>query len=150
MAGIHETEQNVVTYAKNTRSSRSGAPLCSVGSMFAENNGGTGVQERNEILARYGVQSVALPAAPKDIASYVEQGHGVIISVHADMLYYGYTTGNDLHAVTVTSTHRGADGTLLGFYLCDSNGESNAYYSVSELNAALSGRKMNVTTGVIR
>lgn len=150
MAGIRETEQNVVAYARNTRSGRHGTPLCSVGSFFAENNGATNAEDRNEILARYGVHSVALPAVTKDIADYVEKGHGVILSVHANMLYHGYTAGNDLHAVTVTSTHRSADGTLLGFYLCDSNGESDAYYTASELNAALSGRKMNVTTGIIR
>ena len=150
LAGIMVTENDLVAFAKSTKSERSGDYLCSRGSIFASKNGGTGVEDRNEILAHFGLDAVSLPCDVDAIAKYVEEGRGVIISVHCDQLYHGYTDGGDLHAVCVTSVKRDKIGQLLGMYICDSNGDPSQYYYVDEIEKALSGRKMNVTTAVLR
>ena len=150
MAGIRVTEADIVSYAKDTKSEESGKYLCSSGSPFAADNGSTSVEARNEILKHYGVEAVALPCDVDSIAKNVEEGRGVIISVHAHQLYYGYSDGGDNHAVCVTSVKRDANGQLLGFYLCDSNDRPAEFYYSSELEKALTGRDMNVTTSILR
>lgn len=149
MAGLRITEEKVVDYASSTVSESTGTLLCTT-LEHPLNNGGTNVNSRNEILNHFGVESVALPCTTDDIARYIEEGRGVIISVHCNQLYYGFSEGNDLHAVTVTSVKRDATGNLLGLYLCDSNGKPSEFYYTNEIEAALSGRKMNVTTQIIR
>ena len=150
MAGINVSEADVVSYASRTRSQINGAFLCSRGMPFAEDNGATSVSDRNEILSHFGVDAVALPCDIDSIARYVEEGRGVIISVHAEQLYYGSTDGGDLHAICVTSVKRDPAGHLVGFYVCDSNGYPSEFYYAAEIDRALSGRDMNVTSSIIR
>lgn len=135
-------------YASTTPSAYDGRPLCDTGSPFADENGATSVGTRLEILEHYGVGSFIAPPDVDALANYVEEGRGVIISVTTWGLY-GIPVGG-CHAVTVISTRRGADGGLLGFYICDSNGSPAQYYERARLEDALSGRNMNVTANIIR
>ena len=150
LAGIIISEADLVTFASSTRSNKSGNYLCSKGSSFAKANGATGSEERNEILKHYGIEAVSLPCDVDSIAKYVEEGRGVIISVHCNQLYYGYSDGGDLHAVCVTSVKKDMTGRIIGFYVCDSNGDPAQFYYTVEIERALSGRKMNVTTTILR
>ena len=84
------------------------------------------------------------------MAMYVESGRGVIASVHADMLYNGRLSNRDFHAVTVTATVRNPDGSIKGFYICDSNEMPSQFYSAEIMQKSLSGRCMNVTSQIIR
>ena len=103
-----------------------------------------------KILAHYGISSFCIPPSAEDIARCVEEGRGVIISVFAGKLYRGYSVVKDAHAVTVTATRRAPDGSLEGFYLCDSNDRPSEFYHTAVVERALTGHKMNVTESVIR
>ena len=148
LAGVEATEEELVEFASTTPSAYDGRPLCDTGSPFADENGATSAGTRLEILQHYGVASFTAPPDVDAMAKYVEEGRGVIISV-TNWGFYGIPVGG-CHAVTVTSTRRGAGGQLLGFYICDSNGSPAQYYERDQLEDALSGRNMNVTTNVIR
>lgn len=148
MAGIDVTEQDVVSFASSNTSEKTGRPLCTIG-YGPEDNGGTTEEGRREILAHFGIDSVCVPADIDGIARNVEQGRGVIISVLCEKFYpSGCETG--LHAVTVTSVKRDKNGDVAGFFICDSNGYPAKYYDKYSLAESLSGRKMNVTTDIIR
>ena len=137
---------------------------------FCENNifdpdasGGTGAYDRQQILQHFGVQSSLVPVqvssngastqVTDDIAKYVSEGRGVILSVHAGILdpaaYNVNGFGDDYHAVTVTSVKRNAYGDPVGFYICDSN-QGTKYYSADTVRRSLTGNDMNVTDQIIR
>lgn len=140
------TEEELVCYASGPKA------LC-VSGATPRRNGGTTPQERKELLAVYGVGSELQPASVDSIAQYVEEGRGVIISVDAGKLWGSPSFYRNLHAVTVTSVQRNIDGSLEGFYLCDSgtSGRDCArFYSAPHLERALTPRSMNVTESIIR
>lgn len=142
LAGLDVTEDDVVRLAAKRH-------LCT-SHRDPLSNGGTTAVERNEVLKRFGLETVDIPATPYEVARYVEQGRGVILSVNADKLYYGVSFNGALHAITVTSVKRSPNGELLGFYICDSNGEPSKYYPWYDIRDAMSGRNINVTTSIIR
>ncbi len=151
MAGINMTEEQFVRYASSARGTGGQRRLCCTGSTYAH-NGGTSYRDRQELMNAFGLDSFVEKCSCERIAAQVESGRGVIISVDADKLYgkQGRHFKRCLHAVTVTSTRRSADGRLLGFFLCDSNGRPSGYYDAGELSEILSGQPMNVTSAIIR
>ena len=115
--------------------------------------GGTSPESRKEILKHLGIDSYLEEATVDNIAKRVIEGRGVIISVRAGKLWNNGIKG--LHAITVTSVMRGYDGSIQGFFICDSGrhsvSDSSAFYRVDEIQAALTpNRSMNVTTNIIR
>lgn len=159
MAGIPINESDVVKFASRTHVENSKAPvnnqtLCvSNSSPYA--NGGTGAKSRQKILEHYGIPSYTAKQSVDTIAKAVISGHGVIISVHAGMLYQKRRVLNDLHAITVLSVKTDTDGNVIGFYVCDSNSEAMGkkgamYYSIEEISDSLSDRECNITSTIIR
>lgn len=158
LAGRDETtEMEVLDYALRNQ-------LCYVG-MTSGDCGGTCADDRQTILAHFGVKSRIVPVhhkptAAMEIAEFVSQGRGVIISVFASVLW-GYVDEPEeddmsLHAITVTSVKKDQDNNILGFYICDSgtdHTDSYAYARFCPLDLMvkmLSGRDMNVTDQIIR
>lgn len=144
------TEEELVRYASTAANETN--PLCVCGETPFR-NGGTGPDARKELLSAFGVESELLPPSIDRIAEYVEAGRGVIVSVDAGKLWRRPRFYRCLHAVTVTSVQRSRDGSLEGFYLCDSgtSGTDCAhFYLAAHLKQALSPRMMNVTASIIR
>jgi len=160
LAGVNYSEKDMIDYAAST-SSGNGWPqkLCTVNPFRPESSGGTNPKSRQQILEHFGISSgvfsvemengVASDAAIENIAQYVADGRGVILSVHAGVLYNGRAVRDDYHAVTVTSVTRNKYGDVSGFYICDSN-VGTTYYSAFQIKEALTGADMNVTYSYIR
>lgn len=163
LAGVESTEREVLDYAADTRRPDSTGALCEKGHLINPGlNGATCPEDRKAILEHFGIDSGVFPVAkdrqgnPSDenidtIAKYVSEGRGVIISVHADMLWYDapYPSGM-YHAVTVTSVKKDPQGRILGFYICDSAKGGTTYYPAQKIRQALTGSEMNVTYQIIR
>lgn len=148
LAGYPATESEIVRYASTTPAGFGTGKLCTTDS-FPECNGGTSAKGRQQILSHFGIQSELRDATIRNLSDAVCEGRGVIISVYAGMLYYGWSNYRDLHAVTVTSVKKDRHGNVLGFYVCDSGTggtDSSRYYTVAQIENALSGRQMNVTS----
>ena len=148
LAGYPATESEVVSYASTTSAGFGRGKLCTTNS-FPEDNGGTSAKTRQQILQHFGVKSELQEASVDNIADAVSDGRGVIISVYAGMLYKGWSNHRDLHAITVTSVKKDRFGNVLGFYVCDSGTggvDSSKFYTVFQVENALSGRPMNVTS----
>lgn len=152
MAGVDYNEQQIVDYALQHG-------LCDNDSNRPSGNGGTGPDDRQKILEAFGIQTHTVTVTLNDsgeadqqtindLAGFVENGQGVIISVNANELNSNY--GNGRHAIVVTSVTRDPDGNILGFNICDSNSGMPSYYSASTIRQALSGNDMNVTDYPIR
>jgi hypothetical protein len=141
MAGIKATEEELVGYcSKNS--------LCASGEE-ADENGGTIPGQRQQILSHYGVSSELQEQTVENIAGAVSSGKGVIISVDVEELWQTTQTGH--HAVTVTSVTKDKNGGILGFWVTDSgSGDPAKYYTKDEIRNALTGKRMNVTTNIIR
>lgn len=140
------TEEELVCYAVGN------GPLCRSGNSSGR-NGGTSPKDRQNILAAFGVPSKLYQPSIELIAQYVENGHGVIISVDAGKLWKQSWCYRMLHAVTVTSVQRSKKDMIEGFFLCDSGRHGMDYarfYPAQHLKQALSPREMNVTTSIIR
>lgn len=96
--------------------------------------------QRQEILARYGIESsytfdIYGAGSLNEIARYVEQGHGVNISVNAGYAWnspMNISDGSINHSILVTGTAYDPDtGELKGLYVCDSGltqQDSKAYF----------------------
>lgn len=164
MSGVRSSELQMIQYASNT-SSPNGfkEKLCTTGNADASQNGGTSVSDRKMILEHFGIPSSIMEieldsdgkAAYKNlerIASCIEAGKGVILSVHASVLWKDneISLEEDWHAVTVTSVKRNQKGELLGFFLCDSADDGTHYYSAECVRSALFGVPYNVTQSIIR
>lgn len=128
-----------------------------------DNFGGTTPDTRRIILDRFGIPSQTVPVASDrdqailDIAEYVSAGRGVILSVHAYVLWgkmeKAYVTTKDYHAITVTSVQKDYADNITGFYICDSGSHQNDYArfcSADLIKRSLTGAHMNVTCTVIR
>ena len=128
--------------------------------------GGTTVMDRQEILARYGIESSYTfdtheAGGLNEIARYVEQGYGVNISVNAGYAWDSPSNigdGSSNHSILVTGTaYDPYTGELKGFYVCDSGltqQDSKAYFlSVDRLQNCYVdalGASMLVTNQLIR
>lgn len=117
--------------------------------------GGTTARKRMEILNEFGLDSESQNCTVDRIAENVSAGRGVIISVYAARLWWPRPTDSNLtHAITVTSVKKNKYGDVVVFFVCDSgrhlDTDSAQYYSVNDMEFALTGKKMNVTKNIIR
>lgn len=113
ISGREISEQQIVDYARNNN-------LCS-------NTGGTDPRfiRLTSLWKYFGMTSTtSFNNSAESLATIVESGRGVVISVDSDVLWdqgsQNYYSQVD-HAITVTSTARDVQtGELIGFYICDS------------------------------
>lgn len=162
LAGVNADEEQMINFASTTTAPNSLEKLCATGYFNPGRNGGTNPEGRRCILEHFGISSGlfdvdmdnsggATQGTMNTIADLVSSGKGVILSVHADMLWHDAPYGiNDYHAVTVTSVKKDNNGNVLGFYVCDSAKGGTTYYSNDKLRRALTGARMNVTHQIIR
>lgn len=162
LAGVNATEEQMIAYASNTTAPNSIEKLCETGHINPGRNGGTNPEGRRSILEHFGIDSGlfvvemdrtggATQTTMNSISDMVSSGKGVILSVHADMLWHDAPYGiNDYHAITVTSVKKDSSGNVLGYYVCDSAQGVTAYYSAEKLRRSLTGARMNVTYQIIR
>ena len=147
LAGVAISEEEMVAFARDNH-------LCTNHFwMMSAQNGGTSAEDRQKILKHFGISSMQMQPDIESIATAVENGKGVIISVHAYRLWYDMASTTDFHAVTITSVKRDRGGNILGFYIADSGiheKDGVGYYSRERLENALTKRPMNVTTQIIR
>lgn len=160
LAGVKYSEKDMIDYAANAATGDRYDPfLCEVIPSLEDDairaNGGTNAKSRQKILEHFGVNSKLVPvdissdAVVNNIADYVSRGRGVILSVHAGMLYNKEKRDDDFHAITVTSVKKDKLGNVLGFYICDSN-YGTTFYKAEDIREALTGVDMNVTYFPIR
>ena len=160
LSGVNLSEGDMIAYASTAQSSLYGN-LCSTGYLNPGMNGGTSPKDRQEILSHFGIDSSVIPVYTTGgvadqrntrlIADAVSSGRGVILSVHADMLWKNAAVGlDDYHAVTVTSVKKNSAGDVLGFYICDSAKGGTTYYPADKMVRSLTGSPMNVTQQIIR
>lgn len=164
LAGVNATEREMIDYASKTFSEQSfDGRLCTCNRLNPGENGGTSPRDRQCILEHFGIQSSIfqieenVDGTVADIniermADWVSKGHGIILSVHADMLWYNqdYPTRNDSHAITVTSVKKSQSGKILGFYVCDSANGGTSFYEAEKIKNSLTHAPMNVTQAIIR
>ncbi len=163
LSGVNATEAQMIAYASTTPNPNIlFQNLCATGYADSGMNGGTNPKSRQCILQNFGIDSGIFPLErEKDgllsdrnltsISDYLSAGRGVILSVHADVLWYDAPVGiDDYHAVTVTSVKKDPSGNILGFYICDSAYNGTTYYTADRLKRALTGSPMNVTYSIIR
>jgi hypothetical protein len=149
MAGVKVSEKELVEYCSKNLS-RFGEPLCTIDDE-PENNGGTDSLDRQQILEHYGVQSMRHQQTIENIATAVEAGRGVIISVDVKELWQSKQEG--FHAITVTSVKRDKNGDIEGFWVTDSGTgkrEPATYYKKDVISKSLTDSMMNVTINIIR
>lgn len=120
--------------------------------LFEENTtlrGGTSSQGRQELLRTAGLESYLLPVKAdrdqtmREVAQLVKEGRGVILSVDVERFWKQGTGG---HAITLLAVSE--DGQT--FFYSDTGMGCIKPMSASELGKCLSGRKINVTEGIIR
>ena len=161
LAGVMITELEVLRFALGRDHFGEAMPLlCKKKKKKPGFNGGTSPQDRQLILRNFGIDSelISIQYDPDGeiadsnmelISRCVESGRGVILSVRATLLNDDpEKKDNDNHAVTVTSTVRDSNGSLLGFYIVDQRGTQ--YFPADRVKSSLTGREMNVTRQVIR
>lgn len=163
LSGVNADEAEMIAYASQTRDPNSfNGMLCATGYSDSGLNGGTSPKGRQQILNHFGIDSGVFPIAHtpdgtiadsniSQIADHVSAGRGVILSVHADVLWDDAAFGvDDYHAVTVTSVKKNSAGDVLGFYICDSANGGTTYYPADKVKRSLTGSPMNVTYPIIR
>lgn len=163
LSGVNASEKDMIVYASKTRDPNSfNGMLCATGYADPGLNGGTSPKGRQQILNHFGIDSGIFPLSHDadgsistgnlmQIADHVSAGRGVILSVHADVLWDDAPFGiDDYHAVTVTSVKKNSAGDILGFYICDSANGGTTYYSADRVKRSLTGSPMNVTYPIIR
>jgi len=154
LAGVDVSEKDMIEYASKEK-------LCVTGLNILR-NGATDALDRKEILDHFGINSgvqnlMLMPNGKPGsenirlIEQYVSAGKGVILSVHADMLWKDAPYGkNDYHAVVVTSVKKDKAGNIQGFYICDSEKGGTKYYPAQKILDVLTGSPMNVIHQIIR
>lgn len=154
LAGIQISEKEVIDYAMSMN-------LCLFCTGDSAASGGTCAEDRKCILEHFGVPSHIEPVPIGDagatdftlgvIASQVNSGHGVIISVDAGELYEDGRYMGAGHAITVTSVRLDSSGSITGYYICDSNiGKGTRLLEKEHMRRCLSGAPINITDTVIR
>ena len=155
LAGMDVSEKQLIEYAVSHRDPHeiNGEALCSH-SGHPDENGGTNAIERKIILSAFGIPSRLESATIHNVVRFVEEGKGVIASVHAGVLWNCYFgTDDDYHAVTVTSIERNKKGDVTAVYICDSGRRGQEYskkYDINTFKKALTGNPLNVTSVIIR
>jgi hypothetical protein len=133
--GVNVTEGDVVGHAIQYGE-------CDVESGDPADSGGTSCAEQAQILGDYGVPAhVESGQSLEQLATDVEQGHGVIASVNAGVLWdkpQFVEGGGTNHAITVTGVARDPmTGAVQGFYINDSgDGKSGEFISAQTMTAA--------------
>lgn len=160
LGGFDVTESDVTKFALENH-------LCADGFwMAAYDRGATTVIDRQEILAHYGIESSYTfdtygAGSLSEIARYVEQGHGVNITVNAGFAWdspENIGDGSSNHSILVSGTaYDPYTGAFRGLYVCDSGltqQDSKAYFlSVDRLQECyvnVPGASMLVTDQPIR
>ena len=123
-AGVTVTEKNMVSYAV-------AHGLCQTGKS-PDQNGGTSPDQLVSLLcSAAGISAVCdCGRTLEELASAIENGHGVIIGVNPSIFnseWYGEYNHNDSngHWIVLESVVRDANsGEILGYVILDSNGES--------------------------
>jgi Peptidase_C39 like family len=133
--GIHVTEADVVGHAIQYGE-------CNVIPGSPAGSGGTSPADQARLLTDYGVPAhCESNQSIEQLATAIEQGHGVIASVNAGVLWdqpqYVQGGGNN-HAVTVTGVARDlGTGAIQGFYINDSGtGQSAEFVPVAVMTHA--------------
>ena len=146
LAGRRVSENDVLRVAI-------GEGLCNITDATMGANGATSSIHRAELLSRFNIKSTVELAKPKDIAKYIEHGHGVIVSVDAG-IFWGVPENLGVgHAIVLYGTvHRASDGALIGFVACDTgSGNNKDFVPIDIFEAGYNyDRGINVTTEAIR
>ena len=120
IAGKEVTEPQVVAYAMENGLCLKEDPVY--------HGGATSISEQIAILKHFQLNAhCEIPsetADPERLAALIEGGHGILLGINYPLLY-GNVPAEGMedtarHAVCLTGTVRHTDGTLAGFYLCDS------------------------------
>jgi len=170
LAGVNSTEQEVLDYYRKSLA------VLSV-RLRGGTKGATNSESRQAILKHYGIESILVLSlcnkenkakdeaeVINEIAEYVEQGKGVIISVNSSDYDKSRCTSNDVnHALLVTGVVKSCEGTIVGFFIHDSRGKTKAekyknrpqkegtlLLYAHELFMCLSPEDINVTKSIIR
>lgn len=123
-------------------------------------SGNTTFLQRQQILEHFGVSSVIREVkldkndnvsmdTINDLADWVSEGKGVIISVEGGSFYDDLRYNGMGHAVTVTSVKKDKNGRVCGFYIADSN-TGTSYYPEGRIRDAMRNVGINVTSQIIR
>ena len=101
---------------------------------------GTAPQDVGKILEEYGIDCHQTHGnSLEDLALEIDQGHGVIVGVESDVLWYGdIGMGRADHAICVTGYERTEDGRIAGVYVNDSGTPDGAarYYDADQFSTA--------------
>lgn len=127
--------------------------LCSITEINMESNGGTSSYHRAALLEKFDVKARIELATPERIASYVERGHGIIVSVDAGLFWNNEPDIGVGHAIVLYGTiHQASDGALLGFVVCDTgSGNMKRFLSCSDFKRMYYyNRGINITVEAIR
>lgn len=123
IAGMKVTEPEVVAYAMENN-------LCQKGVDDPIWNGGaTTISQQIAILKHFNLDAhCEIPsetADPERLAELIEGGYGILLCINYDYMYgrtpMEGTEDTARHAICLTGTVRHLDGTLAGFYVCDSD-----------------------------
>lgn len=118
----------------------------------SDDSGATTVDQRQCVLATYGIGSTIQTATVENVDAALRDGRGVIISADVSVLWKGQDrfdpTQRGGHAVVVTHGGYDENGNLLGVYVNDTGIGSRYFLSKTQLQDALASRavkKINVT-----
>ena len=105
--------------------------------------GGTSWEDVGKIVDSYGIDiHKSEDCTLDDLADEIDQGHGVIVGVEAEVLWYdGPAMGYANHAICVTGYDRSEDGDILGVWVNDSGSPDGQghYYDASTFEEAFEG-----------
>jgi hypothetical protein len=133
--GIPVSESDVVEHAAANGE-------CNIDMSNPSDSGQTSSAEQAQVLSDYGVPAhVETGQSTEDLATAVEQGHGVIADVNAGQLWQDQNyvqNGQANHAITVTGVARDPmTGQIQGFYINDSgDGKSAEFVSAATMTKA--------------
>jgi hypothetical protein len=101
---------------------------------------GTAPGDVGKILGEYGIDyHVSHDNSLEDLAKEIDQGHGVVVGVESDVLWFDdLGMGRANHAICVTGYERTEDGRIAGVYVNDSGEPSGAcrYYDADQFSLA--------------
>lgn len=127
--------------------------LCNITDTTMGTNGATSSIHRATLLSKFDIKSKVELATTKDIAKYIEHGHGIIVSVDAGLLWNRTSDVGMGHAIVLYGTiHRASDGALLGFVVCDTgSGNMKQYVTCAAFEKMYHyDRGINLTVEAIR
>lgn len=130
-----------------------GEGLCNLMSNSMRNNGATSVYNRAALLKRFNIDSIIKQVDYRQLASYIEKGFGVIVSVDSGILWNRESDLGIGHAIVLYGTvHRASDGVLIGFVACDTGSGNMQKFLTCEdfLRMTNIDRGANITLRAIR